>query len=208
MKLPTLCLLVISFTMLYCIFIYTFYSYCLKREQQFNFLYVLVHTETWQKIHVTSKSGTSCLETFILKVETGRWICVFSRLNAFPAGAKPGYFHRVSAFFGELVLANWCSRLGREDDSCFQGLVFLYLLQTPSDCGINMENRKRPFELVSIPDDSFTTPVKRVSEVRHHDSDYTQWGVDETCRFLEKEGLSEWEDIFRGWSLSLIWVWS
>ncbi|XP_074537499.1 deoxynucleoside triphosphate triphosphohydrolase SAMHD1-like [Halichoeres trimaculatus] len=60
-----------------------------------------------------------------------------------------------------------------------------------------MENRKRPFESVSAPDDSFTTPVKRGSAVRHQDSNYMQWGVDQTCRFLQREGLGKWEDTFR-----------
>lgn len=60
-----------------------------------------------------------------------------------------------------------------------------------------MENRKRQFEAVSTPDDTFSTPVKRVSAVRQNDSDYLQWGLDETCRFLQREGLEEWEDIFR-----------
>ncbi|XP_034551820.1 deoxynucleoside triphosphate triphosphohydrolase SAMHD1 [Notolabrus celidotus] len=60
-----------------------------------------------------------------------------------------------------------------------------------------MENRKRPFGAVSTPDDSFKTPEKRVSVVRLQDYDYMQWGVDETCRYLRREGLEEWEDAFK-----------
>lgn len=60
-----------------------------------------------------------------------------------------------------------------------------------------MENRKRQLEAVLSPDDSFETPEKKVSAVRLPDSDYTQWGVEETCRYLRREGLGEWEDKFR-----------
>ncbi|KAI3357660.1 hypothetical protein L3Q82_016068 [Scortum barcoo] len=60
-----------------------------------------------------------------------------------------------------------------------------------------MENRKRPFEQLLCPGDSFRTPEKRQSAVRLPDSDYTRWGVEETCRYLRREGLQEWEDKFR-----------
>ncbi|CAJ1085055.1 deoxynucleoside triphosphate triphosphohydrolase SAMHD1 [Xyrichtys novacula] len=60
-----------------------------------------------------------------------------------------------------------------------------------------MENRKRPLEAASSPDDSFQTPQKRVSGVRQQDTDYTLWGVEETCRYLRREGLREWEDTFK-----------
>ncbi|XP_042338093.1 deoxynucleoside triphosphate triphosphohydrolase SAMHD1-like, partial [Plectropomus leopardus] len=60
-----------------------------------------------------------------------------------------------------------------------------------------MENRKRPFEVVVTPGDSFHTPDKRVSAVRLPDSHYMRWGVEETCRYLRSEGLAEWEDTFR-----------
>ncbi|XP_035766021.1 deoxynucleoside triphosphate triphosphohydrolase SAMHD1-like [Neolamprologus brichardi] len=60
-----------------------------------------------------------------------------------------------------------------------------------------MENRKRPFAAVSSPDDSFKTPEKKVSVVRVSDSDYMQWGVEEMCRYLRREGLGEWIDTFK-----------
>ncbi|XP_005940298.1 deoxynucleoside triphosphate triphosphohydrolase SAMHD1 [Haplochromis burtoni] len=60
-----------------------------------------------------------------------------------------------------------------------------------------MENRKRPLAAISSPDDSFKTPEKKVSVVRVSDSDYMQWGVEEMCRYLQREGLGEWVDTFK-----------
>ncbi|XP_063320496.1 deoxynucleoside triphosphate triphosphohydrolase SAMHD1-like [Pelmatolapia mariae] len=60
-----------------------------------------------------------------------------------------------------------------------------------------MENRKRPSAAVSSPDDSFKTPEKKVSVVRVSDSDYMQWGVEEMCQYLRREGLREWVDTFK-----------
>ncbi len=62
-----------------------------------------------------------------------------------------------------------------------------------------MASRKRPLEAALTPDNSFKTPEKRVSAVRLQDSEFMQWGVDETCRYMRREGLAEWEDTFRGW---------
>lgn len=63
-----------------------------------------------------------------------------------------------------------------------------------------MANRKRPLVEDSPPGEIFKTPEKRVSVVRRQqDADYMQWGVDETCQFLQTEGLQKWEDAFRGW---------
>uniref|UniRef100_A0A3P9DMT9 Deoxynucleoside triphosphate triphosphohydrolase SAMHD1 n=1 Tax=Maylandia zebra TaxID=106582 RepID=A0A3P9DMT9_9CICH len=62
-----------------------------------------------------------------------------------------------------------------------------------------MENRKRPLAAVSSPDDSFKTPEKKVSVVRVSDSDYMQWGVEEMCRYLQREGLGEWVDTFKAY---------
>lgn len=59
-----------------------------------------------------------------------------------------------------------------------------------------MENRKREFDEVSTPDDSLSTPAKRVSAVRLQDSDY-MLEVDEICQFLQREGLGEWIETFR-----------
>nr|XP_029132376.1 deoxynucleoside triphosphate triphosphohydrolase SAMHD1-like [Labrus bergylta] len=60
-----------------------------------------------------------------------------------------------------------------------------------------MDNRKRPFDGGLSPDESFKTPEKKVSAVRLQDSDYMQWGVEETCRYLRREDLGEFEDTFR-----------
>lgn len=38
-----------------------------------------------------------------------------------------------------------------------------------------------------------------MSVVRVSDSDYMQWGVEEMCRYLQREGLGEWVDTFKGW---------
>nr|XP_020444915.1 deoxynucleoside triphosphate triphosphohydrolase SAMHD1-like [Monopterus albus] len=60
-----------------------------------------------------------------------------------------------------------------------------------------MDNRKRPLAAVLSPSDGFKTLEKRVSVARLHESDYSQWGVEETCQYLQREGLGAWEDIFR-----------
>ncbi|TKS77698.1 Deoxynucleoside triphosphate triphosphohydrolase SAMHD1 [Collichthys lucidus] len=60
-----------------------------------------------------------------------------------------------------------------------------------------MANRKRPLDAALTPDDNFKTPEKRVSVVRLQESDYTQWGVEETCRYLRREALGEWEETFK-----------
>lgn len=57
----------------------------------------------------------------------------------------------------------------------------------------DMENRKRPQEA----DRSFKTPVKRPLLLDPL-PDYMQWGAEETCQYLRREGLGEWEHIFRG----------
>uniref|UniRef100_A0A3Q3EGL5 HD domain-containing protein n=1 Tax=Labrus bergylta TaxID=56723 RepID=A0A3Q3EGL5_9LABR len=67
-----------------------------------------------------------------------------------------------------------------------------------------MDNRKRPFDGGLSPDESFKTPEKKVSAVRLQDSDYMQWGVEETCRYLRREDLGEFEDTFRGWFSGLV----
>ncbi|XP_071332522.1 deoxynucleoside triphosphate triphosphohydrolase SAMHD1-like [Trachinotus anak] len=65
-----------------------------------------------------------------------------------------------------------------------------------------MENRKRPLDAVSSPGDSFKTPEKRVSVVPALDSDYMRWGVEETCQYLRREGLVEWENTFRAQNIT------
>ncbi|XP_034063432.1 deoxynucleoside triphosphate triphosphohydrolase SAMHD1 [Gymnodraco acuticeps] len=60
-----------------------------------------------------------------------------------------------------------------------------------------MENRKRQLEAVVTDNHCFKTPEKRVSLVRLLDSDYMRWGVKETCQYLRREDLVEWEDIFK-----------
>lgn len=60
-----------------------------------------------------------------------------------------------------------------------------------------MANRKRPLDSAFAAKNSFQTPEKRVSGVRLPDLDYMHWGVEETCQYLCKEGLEEWETIFK-----------
>uniref|UniRef100_A0A3P9IEX3 Deoxynucleoside triphosphate triphosphohydrolase SAMHD1 n=1 Tax=Oryzias latipes TaxID=8090 RepID=A0A3P9IEX3_ORYLA len=61
-----------------------------------------------------------------------------------------------------------------------------------------MENRKRPLDSVLSSNDRFKTPEKkRLSPVLLPVSDLLQWGVEETCQYLRKEGLGEWENAFR-----------
>uniref|UniRef100_A0A1A7XYN9 Deoxynucleoside triphosphate triphosphohydrolase SAMHD1 n=1 Tax=Iconisemion striatum TaxID=60296 RepID=A0A1A7XYN9_9TELE len=57
-----------------------------------------------------------------------------------------------------------------------------------------MASRKRPNNLT---DEGFKTPERRRSVVPQPDSDFLHWGVEETCRYLRKEGLEQWEETFR-----------
>ncbi|XP_041859789.1 deoxynucleoside triphosphate triphosphohydrolase SAMHD1 [Melanotaenia boesemani] len=65
-----------------------------------------------------------------------------------------------------------------------------------------MANRKRQIDEVLSSDDRFQTPEKKVSVVRQPDTDFTGWGVQETCQYLRREGLGEWEDTFRAQKIS------
>ncbi|KAI1892779.1 hypothetical protein AGOR_G00137040 [Albula goreensis] len=58
-----------------------------------------------------------------------------------------------------------------------------------------MDNRKRQRE--EFQPDSFTTPEKRVSDVLRFQVDYREWNVDETCRYLRREGFEKWVQKFR-----------
>lgn len=58
-----------------------------------------------------------------------------------------------------------------------------------------MANRKRPLQIAA--NNSLQTPEKKVSIVRLITSDYMHWEIEETCQYLRKEGLAEWESIFR-----------
>ncbi|XP_054902374.1 deoxynucleoside triphosphate triphosphohydrolase SAMHD1 [Poeciliopsis prolifica] len=62
-----------------------------------------------------------------------------------------------------------------------------------------MESRKRPVCPAPSPDEEFQTPEKRVSVARDSplDSGFMRWGVEETCQYLQREGLEEWKDKFR-----------
>ncbi|XP_054651195.1 deoxynucleoside triphosphate triphosphohydrolase SAMHD1 isoform X1 [Dunckerocampus dactyliophorus] len=60
-----------------------------------------------------------------------------------------------------------------------------------------MANRKRMLATSINEDDMMKTPQKRVSAVDLSDSDYSQWGVEETCQYLREEGLGEWQIVFR-----------
>ncbi|XP_061604493.1 deoxynucleoside triphosphate triphosphohydrolase SAMHD1 isoform X1 [Phyllopteryx taeniolatus] len=41
------------------------------------------------------------------------------------------------------------------------------------------------------------TPEKRASVERPPDSDFSHWGIEETCQYLQGEGLGEWQSVFR-----------
>uniref|UniRef100_A0A668A2T8 Deoxynucleoside triphosphate triphosphohydrolase SAMHD1 n=1 Tax=Myripristis murdjan TaxID=586833 RepID=A0A668A2T8_9TELE len=60
-----------------------------------------------------------------------------------------------------------------------------------------MESRKRPLAAGPCTADVFKTPEKRMAVVRQQDSDFMGWGVEETCKYLHREGFAEWEDKFR-----------
>lgn len=45
--------------------------------------------------------------------------------------------------------------------------------------------------------DNFQTPEKRVSRVVLRDGDFRRWDVEDTCSYLRREGLGEWEEKFR-----------
>ncbi|KAM4562221.1 deoxynucleoside triphosphate triphosphohydrolase SAMHD1 [Odontesthes bonariensis] len=60
-----------------------------------------------------------------------------------------------------------------------------------------MSNRKRPLKDVFSSSDRLRTPEKGVSVVRLPDSDFMRWGVEETCQYLRRQGLGQWEDAFR-----------
>ncbi|XP_028265921.1 deoxynucleoside triphosphate triphosphohydrolase SAMHD1 [Parambassis ranga] len=59
-----------------------------------------------------------------------------------------------------------------------------------------MENRKRPLDAGW----SFKTPEKR--PLPDPLPDYMQWGAEETCQYLRREGLGEWEHIFRAQNIT------
>ncbi|MEQ2196958.1 hypothetical protein XENOCAPTIV_019297 [Xenoophorus captivus] len=68
-----------------------------------------------------------------------------------------------------------------------------------------MASRKRVIDPALSTDEEFKTPEKRVSVVRgsQPDSDFMRWGVEETCQYLQREGLGEWKDTFRGVSVTV-----
>lgn len=67
-----------------------------------------------------------------------------------------------------------------------------------------MDSRKRSrvevADMLTLTDDTFKTPEKRVTVVSEswRDTDFMQWGVEDTCKYLNREGLEEWVDIFKG----------
>ncbi|XP_072223758.1 deoxynucleoside triphosphate triphosphohydrolase SAMHD1 [Leuresthes tenuis] len=65
-----------------------------------------------------------------------------------------------------------------------------------------MSNRKRPIPDEFSSSDRFKTPEKGVSVVRLPGSDFMQWGVEETCRYLRSQGLGQWEDAFRAQNIT------
>uniref|UniRef100_A0A3B5LS03 Deoxynucleoside triphosphate triphosphohydrolase SAMHD1 n=1 Tax=Xiphophorus couchianus TaxID=32473 RepID=A0A3B5LS03_9TELE len=65
---------------------------------------------------------------------------------------------------------------------------------------IDMASRKRPMGPAASSDEEFKTPEKRAPVVRGSPlvSGFMRWGVEETCQYLQREGLEEWKDKFRG----------
>lgn len=64
----------------------------------------------------------------------------------------------------------------------------------------NMDNRKRPLSPSSTSSDGFKTPDRRVSVVNGLlNSNFMNWGIEETCQYLRGGGFAEWEEAFRGW---------
>lgn len=124
---------------------------------------------------------------------------MFRRSSTQPAEKQnPGIFQRLSVFCAgrpDQLFYSACAILSGVH---FAGLFSFNLPELPLVCLINMDRRKRPLEAVVGAGESFKTPEKRVSKVRLPDSDYTRWGVRETCQYLRGEGLGEWEDTFRG----------
>ncbi|KAM9786333.1 deoxynucleoside triphosphate triphosphohydrolase SAMHD1 [Neosynchiropus ocellatus] len=60
-----------------------------------------------------------------------------------------------------------------------------------------MASRKRTLETADIETNAFKTPDKKVSVLGLPTSEYLQWGVEETCEYLRREDLGEWESLFR-----------
>ncbi|CAF95112.1 unnamed protein product, partial [Tetraodon nigroviridis] len=58
-----------------------------------------------------------------------------------------------------------------------------------------MASRKRPSDAVPTSSDGFSTPKKTALAVRRQD--FPQWGEEETCQYLRKEGFGEWQEAFR-----------
>lgn len=73
---------------------------------------------------------------------------------------------------------------------------------------MNMQDQKRPIDAVSAPCYGFKTPEKSESVVRRQPNP-SEWGVDETCQFLQREGLEEsLLQRFRGrYSVVESWYW-
>ncbi|XP_023654519.1 deoxynucleoside triphosphate triphosphohydrolase SAMHD1 isoform X1 [Paramormyrops kingsleyae] len=59
-----------------------------------------------------------------------------------------------------------------------------------------MEARKRPRD-DSLHPDSFSTPEKKFVDVPHRLVNYREWGIEDTCRYLRKEGFGNLEEKFR-----------
>nr|XP_015220264.1 PREDICTED: deoxynucleoside triphosphate triphosphohydrolase SAMHD1 [Lepisosteus oculatus] len=59
-----------------------------------------------------------------------------------------------------------------------------------------LENRKRLREEI-LPTDLCVTPEKKVSDVSWRHTDYQDWGVEETCKYLQLKGFGEWQQKFR-----------
>ncbi|KAJ8408047.1 hypothetical protein AAFF_G00262750 [Aldrovandia affinis] len=60
---------------------------------------------------------------------------------------------------------------------------------------VDMEPRKRPRGETQA--DRLRTPEKRVCYISSRHVDFREWGVEETCTYIQREGFDQWEDTFR-----------
>ncbi|XP_077573650.1 deoxynucleoside triphosphate triphosphohydrolase SAMHD1 [Stigmatopora nigra] len=60
-----------------------------------------------------------------------------------------------------------------------------------------MASRKRNLGTVMSHGDIFQTPDKRMAVERTSDLDVSDWGIQEICLYLRKEGFEKWEPLFR-----------
>ncbi|XP_077464472.1 deoxynucleoside triphosphate triphosphohydrolase SAMHD1 isoform X2 [Stigmatopora argus] len=60
-----------------------------------------------------------------------------------------------------------------------------------------MASRKRNLGTAMSRGDMFQTPDKRMAVQCTSDSDVSEWGIEDICLYLRKEGFEKWEPVFR-----------